>query len=79
MDELERLVDTAGGDVVARVVQERSAPDPATYVGEGPSKEIGEAAGRGGGLVVFDDELTPGPGPEPREAVGREFRVDRPA
>ena len=35
LDELALLVDTAGADVVARVVQRRDAPDPATYVGKG--------------------------------------------
>ena len=35
LDELERLVDTAGGRVVGRAIQERSSPDPATLVGSG--------------------------------------------
>ena len=61
LDELERLVESAGGQVVGRVVQERSAPDPATYVGRGAVESIGEKAREeGAGLVVFDDELTPG-------------------
>ncbi len=61
LDELERLVDSAGGQVVGRVVQERSAPDPATYVGRGAVESIGEKAREEGArLVVFDDELTPG-------------------
>jgi GTP-binding protein HflX len=60
LDELERLVDTAGGTVVARALQERDAPDPATYVGKGKLKEIAEAAeATGAGWVVFDDELSP--------------------
>jgi GTP-binding protein HflX len=61
LDELERLVESAGGQVVGRVVQERSAPDPATYVGRGAVESIGEKAREeGAALVVFDDELTPG-------------------
>jgi GTP-binding protein HflX len=61
LDELERLVESAGGQVVARVVQERAAPDPATYVGRGAVEAIGEKAREeNAGLVVFDDELTPG-------------------
>src|SRR3954471_8060718 len=35
LDELEALVDTAGADVVDRVVQRRQTPDPATYIGSG--------------------------------------------
>lgn len=60
LDELERLVDTAGGVVVARALQERSSPDPATYVGKGKLKEIAEAAeAMEAGWVVFDDDLSP--------------------
>jgi GTP-binding protein HflX len=60
LDELERLVESAGGEVVARIVKERASPDPATYVGKGAVEEIGDAArAEKAGLVVFDDELTP--------------------
>jgi GTP-binding protein HflX len=60
LDELERLVDTAGGVVIARALQERKGPDPATYVGSGKVEEIAEAArAQGAGWTIFDDELTP--------------------
>ena len=60
LDELERLVDTAGGVVVARALQERSSPDSATYVGKGKLKELVEAAeALEAGMDVFDDELSP--------------------
>ncbi|HQQ76202.1 MAG TPA: GTPase HflX [Thermoanaerobaculia bacterium] len=60
LDELERLVDTAGGVVVARALQERRSPDPATYVGSGKLEEIAEVArAQGAGWTIFDDELTP--------------------
>jgi GTPase len=60
LDELERLVESAAGVVIARIVKERASPDPATYVGRGAVEEIGEMARQGSaGLVVFDDELTP--------------------
>lgn len=60
LDELERLVDTAGGVAVARALQERDNPDPATYVGKGKLKELAEAAeAMEAGWIVFDDELTP--------------------
>ena len=61
LDELERLADTAGARVVARFVKERPAPDPATYIGKGAVEEVGQAARfHGAGLVLFDDELSPG-------------------
>ena len=40
LDELARLVDSAGADVVGRVVQRRNAPDAATFVGRGKAEEI---------------------------------------
>jgi len=81
LDELERLVDTAGGEVVARFVKERAAPDPATYIGKGSVEEIGEEAERlGVGLVVFDDELSPAQARNLAKRWGEERRViDRPA
>jgi GTP-binding protein HflX len=80
LDELERLVDTAGARVVARFIKERSAPDPATYVGKGSVEEIGRAARiNGAGLVVFDDELSPGQVRNLEERWGESLRVlDRP-
>ena len=60
LNELALLVDTAGADVVGRVVQRRSAPDPATYLGKGKVgelKELSEALDVD--TVVFDDDLTP--------------------
>ena len=60
LDELEALVDTAGADAVARVVQRREAPDPATFVGKGKATEIrGESDHHDADTVVFDDELSP--------------------
>jgi GTP-binding protein HflX len=60
IDELERLVGTAGGTVVARALQERKAPDSATFVGRGKVEEIAELGRNlGAGWTVFDDELSP--------------------
>lgn len=60
MDELAALVETAGGEVMARVMQNRSAPDPHTFIGEGKAAEIKELAkSLDAGLVVFDNELSP--------------------
>ena len=40
LDELEKLVLTAGADVVARLVQRKDAPDPATYICSGKDREL---------------------------------------
>jgi GTP-binding protein HflX len=58
--ELKALAHTAGADVVATVVQSRSRPDSATYIGRGKLSEINELIDiHGAQLVIFDDELTP--------------------
>jgi len=60
MDELAQLVDTAGADVVAREVQRRDRPDPATYIGKGKADSLATLADAvDADTVVFDDELTP--------------------
>jgi len=60
LDELAQLVDTAGGEAVARMTQERKAPDSATFIGKGKVGELAAAvAEHGAQLVVFDDDLSP--------------------
>jgi GTP-binding protein HflX len=60
LHELELLIDTAGADVVGRVVQRRNAPDPGTYIGKGKADEIRDLSERvDSDTVVFDNELTP--------------------
>jgi len=59
LDELDRLVDTAGGRVVGRLVQERTAPDPATLVGSGFVAKVASFADDNDvQSVVFDEDLT---------------------
>lgn len=61
LDELERLADTAGMEVVGRDVRERATIDPATFIGSGAVEEIGAAAAAlRADLVIFDDDLAPG-------------------
>ena len=60
LDELALLVDTAGADVVGRVLQRRDSPDPATYVGKGKAEELHELSlAVDCDTVVFDDDLSP--------------------
>ena len=60
LDELEKLVETAGGTVVEKILARRQAPDPATFVGSGKADEIKQLAERlGATLIVFDDDLSP--------------------
>jgi GTP-binding protein HflX len=58
--ELEKLVETAGGKVVDRILAKRPAPDPALFIGKGKAEQLKEAVERSGAtLVVFDDDLSP--------------------
>ncbi len=61
LDELERLLETAGGTAVARVVQNAPSADPRTYIGSGKAEEIARFIKADGdiSLAVFDNELTP--------------------
>jgi GTP-binding protein HflX len=60
LEELARLVDTAGAEVVGKVSQQVVAPSPATLIGEGKVEELGAAvAATGATLVIFDEELAP--------------------
>ena len=60
MSELERLVSTAGADVVHHIVQKRESPDPATFIGRGKVGEIFELAEEyDADTIVFNDELSP--------------------
>jgi GTP-binding protein HflX len=78
LEELTRLVDTAGAEVVGRISQQITAPNPATLIGEGKVEEVARAvAEMGASLVIFDEELSPVQGVNLERAL--EVRVmDRP-
>lgn len=59
LEELKRLVTTAGGVVVESVIQKRQRPDPAMYIGRGKAAEIARlVAELEVSLVAFDGELS---------------------
>jgi GTP-binding protein HflX len=61
LDELAGLVDAAGAVVALRMIQERSAPDPGTFIGRGKALRLAAAAADANvDVVVVDGELTPG-------------------
>ena len=60
LDELEALLETAGGVCVAKVLQNRHAPDPHSFVGEGKAQEIRDLAeAHDANMVIFDNDLSP--------------------
>jgi len=70
LDELARLADTAGAEIVGRVVQRVQAPSPQYFLGEGKVEEVGRLAGeRGATLLLFDEELAPVQGKNLEQAL----------
>ena len=60
LDELGALVEATGAVVAGRVVQQRRAPDPKTWIGKGKAEELSREAARvNADLIVADEELTP--------------------
>lgn len=60
MDELLRLTDTAGGEVVGTLVQRLDAPNPHSFIGSGKVNELRSLVReRDADLVIFDDDLKP--------------------
>jgi GTP-binding protein HflX len=61
LDELARLSETAGVEVVGEATQRRDRPDPAYFVGKGKAREIRQLAGETrADVLLVDGELTPG-------------------
>lgn len=60
MDELSALVETAGGETVAMVLQSRPTPDARSFLGDGKVQEVKALVQMNDcDLVVFDNELSP--------------------
>ncbi len=79
LDELEQLVDTAGADVHARVVQRKDKPDASTFIGSGKAEELHELSlAIDADTVVFDDELSPAQQRNLEKILGR-TAIDRTA
>ena len=60
MEELAALVETAGGEAVAMLIQSRPSPEPRSFLGDGKVKELKELIQANEcDLAVFDNELSP--------------------
>ena len=78
LDELARLLDTAGGQEAFRVIQVRSSFDARTCIGSGKVMEIRELCeAEGVRLVVFDFELSPSQIRNLEEDIGCVEVIDR--
>jgi GTP-binding protein HflX len=60
LEELRRLAETAGSEVVETVLHRRDKPDPATFIGKGKAQEVRDIVrGTGADTVILDEELSP--------------------
>ena len=61
LEELEALLETAGGFCTAKVLQNRHTPDSHSFIGEGKAEEVRMLAeATQATMVLFDNELSPG-------------------
>lgn len=61
LEELEALLETAGGFCTGKVLQNRHTPDPHSFIGEGKAQEVRMLVeATESTMVVFDNELSPG-------------------
>ena len=60
MEELSALLETAGGETAAVVMQSKDSPDPRTFIGEGKAAEVRELVkSLDADMVIFDNSLSP--------------------
>ena len=61
MEELEALLETAGGFCTGKILQNRHTPDAHSFIGEGKAQEVRMLVeATASTMVVFDNELSPG-------------------
>lgn len=78
LDELARLVDTAGGEVIFRMTQQLPSPNPATFIGEGKVYELCLLCRDNEiDVVVFDEELSPSQIRNIEDILGNVRVIDR--
>ena len=71
LEELEALLETAGGVCLGTVLQNKATPDPRTFLGEGKVEELkGLCQGVEADLVIFDNDLSPSQQRALTEALG---------
>ena len=60
LEELKFLADTAGADIIGKFTQNRSRPDPATFIGKGKAETIiNQASELDCNLIIFNDYISP--------------------
>ena len=60
LEELQALLETAGGECLGVVIQNKDTPDPGTFIGDGKVDEVRDlVCSAGADLVIFDNDLSP--------------------
>lgn len=76
LEELARLAQTAGAEVVSTTSQRLEKPNPRTFVGSGKAGEISQLClAHAIDVVIFDDELTPSQQSNLEAAFGKDVKV----
>src|SRR6266545_1690318 len=71
LEELERLADTAGAQVIGKAIQRIDAPTPNFYLGQGKVESLrDDLASAGATLLLFDESLTPVQGVKLEKSLG---------
>ena len=71
LEELNALLETAGGTCLGMVLQNKAHPEPRTFIGEGKVEEVREMVGAlGADIVIFDNPLSPSQQRVLTEALG---------
>ena len=72
MEELKDLLETAGGQSVGMVLQQKDSPDPRTFIGQGKVEEVRQLVRTmGADMVIFDNALSP----SQQRVLGEELKV----
>ncbi|MGN9096282.1 GTPase HflX [Flintibacter porci] len=72
MEELKDLLETAGGESVGMVLQQKDSPDPHTFIGQGKVDEVRQLVRTmGADMVIFDNALSP----SQQRVLGEELKV----
>ncbi len=76
LQELTRLAETAGIQVVGQAMQRLDRPNSATYIGQGKVEEVQMLVEElEAGVIIFDDELTPRHQRELEKIFGEEIKL----
>ena len=71
LEELERLADTVGAQVIGKTIQRIDAPTPNFYLGQGKVESLkDELSAAGATLMLFDESLTPVQGVKLEKSLG---------